>query len=172
MKLSCPHNRVLHLALARSFREKKVQFVVEDTWNFRERASGQNGRLNSLRMHITTEAGRLFNHHPRRKNKARLFDITIPNPCASSNLENGARHAEKHLAEAVERKKNKYRGACPATYSLLPLAMSTWGEAGSDVHALTKELAIRRVKHRSEINSNESQHLAEGTGRSERGRER
>ena len=41
--------------------------------------------------------------------------------------------------------------------------MSTCGEVGSDVHALTKELAIRRVQHRSETHSNESQHLAEGT---------
>ena len=41
--------------------------------------------------------------------------------------------------------------------------MSTCGEVGSDVHALIKELAIRRVEHRSEIYSNESQHLAEGT---------
>ena len=37
------------------------------------------------------------------------------------------------------------------------------GEVGSDVHALIKELAIRRVQHRSETHSNESQHLAEGT---------
>ena len=41
--------------------------------------------------------------------------------------------------------------------------MSTCGEVGSDVHALIKELAIRRVEHRSQTNSNESQHLAEGT---------
>ena len=41
--------------------------------------------------------------------------------------------------------------------------MSTCGEVGSDVHALIKELAIRRVTHRSETHSNESQHLAEGT---------
>ena len=40
--------------------------------------------------------------------------------------------------------------------------MSTCGEVGSDVHALIKELAIRRVQHRSETYSNESQHLAEG----------
>ena len=38
----------------------------------------------------------------------------------------------------------------------------TCGEVGSDVHALIKELAIRRVQHRSEIHSNESQHLGEG----------
>ena len=41
------------------------------------------------------------------------------------------------------------------TYSLLPLAMSTCGDVGSDVHALIKELAIRRVQHRSETHSNE-----------------
>ena len=31
---SLTHNRVLHRALARSLRESKVQFVVEDTWPF------------------------------------------------------------------------------------------------------------------------------------------
>ena len=160
---SLTYNRVLHLALARSLRESKVQFAVEDTWPFRQRASEQNGRLNPLRMDITTESGALFDNHPRLKNKALLLDITIVNPCAGSNLGNAARHVGKHLADAVERKKNKYRGSFPATYSLLPLAMSTCGDVGSDVHALIKELAIRRVQHRSETCSNESQHLAEGT---------
>ena len=137
--------------------------MVEDTRPFRQRASEQNGRLNPLRMDITTEAGALFDNHPRLKNKALLLDITIVNPCAASNLGSAARHVGKHLADAVERKKNKYRGSFPATYSLLPLAMSTCGDVGSDVHALIKELAIRRVQHRSETYSNESQHLAEGT---------
>ena len=114
-------------------------------------------------MDITTEAGALFDNHPRHKNKALLLDITIVNPCAGSNLGNAVRHVGKHLADAVERKKNKYRGSFPATYSLLPLAMSTCGDVGSDVHALIKELAIRRVQHRSETYSNDSQHLAEGT---------
>ena len=95
-------------------------------------------------MDITTEAGALFDNHPRHKNKVLLLDITIVNPCAGSNLGNAARHVGKHLADAVERKKNKYRGSFPATYSLLPLAMSTCGDVGSDVHALIKELAIRR----------------------------
>ena len=161
--LSLIHNRVLHQALARSLRESKVQFVVEVTWPFQQRASEQNGRLNPLRMDITTEAGALFDNHPRLKNKALLLDITIVNPCAGSNPGNAARHVGKHLADAVERKKNKYRGSFPAIYSLLPLAMSTCGDVGSDVHALINELAIRRVQHRSETYSNESQHLAEGT---------
>ena len=127
----------------------------------RERASGQNGRLNPLRMDITTETGALFDSHHRRKNKALLLDTTIVNPCASSKLENAARHAGKHLADAVKREKNKYRSSFPATYYLLPLAMSTCGGFGSDVHALVMELAIRGVKHRSEIHSNDSRHLAE-----------
>ena len=119
---------MLHQALARSLRESKVQFVVEDTWPFRQRASEQNGRLNPLRMDITTEAGALFDSHPRLKNKALLLDITIVNPCAGSSLGNAARHVGKHLDDAVERKKNKYRGSFPATYSLLPLALSTCGD--------------------------------------------
>ena len=41
--------------------------------------------------------------------------------------------------------------------------MSTCGDVGSDVHALIKELAIRRVQRRSKTYSNESHHLAEGT---------
>ena len=161
---SLTHNRVLHQALARSLRESKVQFVVEDTWPFRQRASKQNGRLNPLRMDTTTEAGALFDNHPRLKNKGLLLDLTTVNPCAGSNLGNAARHVGKHLADAVERKKNKYRGSFPATYSLLPLAMSTCGDVGSDGHVFIKELAIRRVQHRSETYSNGSQHLAEGTG--------
>ena len=52
---SLTHNRMLHKALTRTLRESKVQFVVEDTWPFRQRASGQNGRLNPLRMDITTD---------------------------------------------------------------------------------------------------------------------
>ena len=41
--------------------------------------------------------------------------------------------------------------------------MSTCREIDSDVRALIKELAIRRVGHRSETHFNESHNLAEGT---------
>ena len=69
------------------------------------------------------------------------------------------KHTNTHThTGAHARKKNKYRGSFPATYSLLPLAMSNYGEDGSDVHALMKELAIRRLEHRSETHSNESEH--------------
>ena len=61
---SLNHNRVLHQALARSLCENKVQFVVEGTLSFRERASGENGRLNHLRMDTTTEAGGTLRQPP------------------------------------------------------------------------------------------------------------
>ena len=160
---SLTHIWVLHPALARSLGERKVQFVVEDAWPLQERASGQNGRLNPLRVGIRTEAGALFDNYARLKNKALPLDITIVNPCASSNREDAARHVGKPFADPVERKKNKYRGSFPATCSLLPLTMSTCGGVGSDVHVLIKEVAIRRVEHRSDTHSNESQHLVEGT---------
>ena len=163
-------NRALSLTIGCStrhwldpFARVKVHFVVEDTWPFRERASGQNGRLNPLRTDTTTEAGALFDDHPRLKNKALLFDITIVSPCAGSNLGDAARHVGKHHADAVKLKKNKYRDSFPATYSLPALAMSSCGEVDSDVHALIKEFTIRRVDHRSVTHSNESQYLAEGT---------
>ena len=90
--------------------------------------------------------------------------MTGPDCAVMCNIrKHTARHVGKHLADVAERKKNKYRGSFPATYSLLPLAMSTCGDVGSNVHVLIKELAIRRVQHRSETYSNESQHLAEGT---------
>ena len=81
---SLTHNRVLPQVLVRSLRESKVQFVVEDTWPFRERASAQNGRLNTLCMDIPIKAGK-------------HFDLTIVNPRAGSNLGNAARHVGKHL---------------------------------------------------------------------------
>ena len=61
-----------------------------------------------------------------------------------SYLEDAACHTVKHLADAVERKKYKYRGSFSTTYSLLPLAISTCGEVSSDAHTLIKEFAIRR----------------------------
>ena len=100
---------------------------------------------------------------PRHKGKALLLDLTIVNLCVSSNLESAARKTGKHLTDRVERKKIKYRGSFPATYSLLPLAMLTCGELGPDVHALIKELARRRVNYGSEFHSEVSRKVAEGT---------
>ena len=88
--ISCPktgwsyfiHNGVLHQTLAPSLRESRIQFVIQDTWPFRVRASGQNGRVNPLRMDIETEAGTRFDNYPRRRNKALLLDIAIVKLCA------------------------------------------------------------------------------------------
>ena len=136
----------------------KSSLLLKTQWPFRARAS-EKLKIELFTYGHMTEAGVLFDNHPQRENRALLLDIAIVNLCADSNLENAA----KHLADAVERKKNKYRGSFPATYSL-PLAMSACDEVGSDVHALMKELAIRRVEHRSEIHSNESRVPASGGG--------
>ena len=61
---SLTHSRVLRQALARSLRESKVQFAVEDACPSLPRASEQNGRLDPLRMDIATEAEALFGNHP------------------------------------------------------------------------------------------------------------
>ena len=114
-------------------------------------------------MDITTEAGDSSTTTLDPNNKALLLDNIIVNPCAGSNLGNAARHVGKHLADAVERKKNKSQGSFPATYSLFPRAISTCSEISSDVHAFIKELAIRWIQHRSETHSKMSEHLAEGT---------
>ena len=91
------------------------------------RASEQNGRLNPLRMDITTEAGALFDNHPRLKSKALLFDITIVNPCAGFNLGNVARHVGKYLADAVERKENSIGARSPLpTPSFLSRYVDMW----------------------------------------------
>ena len=116
---SLTHNRVLHQALARSLRESKVQFIVEDTRPFRERASGQNGRLNPLRMGITTEAGALFDNHPRLKNKALLLDITIVIPCAGSNLGNVSTPCRKMPRRRSRAEEKQVSGLVPR-YLLLP----------------------------------------------------
>ena len=114
-------------------------------------------------MDITTEAGALFDNHPRLKNKGtstRHYHRQPLRRLQSGECSTPCRKTPRRRSRAEE---NKYRGSFPATYSLLPLAMSTCGGVGSDVHALIKELAIRRVQHRSETYSNKSQHLAEGT---------
>ena len=154
---------MLHQALPRFLCEGEFQFVVEETCTFRETADGQNDRSNPLRIDIAMEVGALFDSHFQHKNKVLLFGIAIVSPCASSTVANAVRHAGKHLADAIEQKKYKYRDSFPATHSLLPLAISTYDGTGSDVHDLIKELATRRVEQRSEIHSNEFQHLAEGT---------
>ena len=125
------------------FAKEKYSLLLKIRRLPRESASRRNGMLNPLRMNTTTEAGTLFDNHPRRENKAFQLDITIVNPCVSSNLENVARQTGKHFANAIEWTKNKYRGSFLAIYSLLPLVMSTCGEVGSDAYVPIKELAIR-----------------------------
>ena len=92
-----------------------------------------------------------------------LLDIIIVK--SLNQLQSGecSTPCRKTCANAVERKKNKYRGSFPVIYFLLRFVMSMYGEVGSKVHALIKEIAIRKVKHRSETHSDGSRHLVEGT---------
>ena len=123
---SFTHNRVLHQALARFLREENVQFVAEDMWPFRGRASGQKGRLNPIRMDITTEVEALFDNHPRLKNKALLLDITIVNSCASSNLENAARQ-RKTPRRPSRAEENQVSGLVPRyLFRPSPLNVDLW----------------------------------------------
>ena len=81
------------------------------------------------------------------------------NSCVSSRLDNTADHARKYLRISIGAR-------FQATHSLLPLDMSTCRccEACEDVHALVKELAIRRVEHSLELHSHEAiRQLAEVT---------
>ena len=76
--------------MARSLSESNVQITIEDIWPFQQRGTGQQAGHNPLRMDVTTEAGALFDNDPRHKDKALLLDLTIVNPCVSSNLEGAA----------------------------------------------------------------------------------
>ena len=101
-------------------------------------------------MNIITEAGALFDNHPRRKNKELLLDIAIVNPCASSNLE--AQHGMQENTSSTQSSGRKInigaRSPLPTPFFL---------------SQLIKELAIRLVTYRSDIHLNKSQHLALGT---------
>lgn len=59
-----------------------------------------------LRMSTIMKAGAFFGSKPRYKKKVLLPDLIIVNSFGSTNLENAARRAGKHLTDSVERKKN------------------------------------------------------------------
>ena len=70
----------------------------------------------------TTEVEPLFDSHPRHKNMTLLLNLTIFNTRISSNLENAARYARKHLDDAIERKKTNIGASSPLpTLSFLSL---------------------------------------------------
>ena len=107
---------------------------------------GGHSSTTTLHSRIRHTSTRHYHRQPLR----RLQSVECSTPC---------RKTPRRRRRAEEKQVSSF----PATYSLLPLAKSTCGEVGPDVHALVKELVIRRVEHRSETNSNESQYLAEGT---------
>ena len=70
-------------------------------------------------MDITTEAGPLFDNHPRLKNKALLLDITIVNPCAGSN------RSFDNIRDSPEAKSTIQIYFCTPTVQLLLLCLRT-----------------------------------------------
>ena len=88
---SLTHNRVLHQALARSLRESKVQFVVEDTWPFRQRASEQNGRL--TRYVWTSQRRRGHSSTTTLDSRIRHFYSTLPSSTLAPAPIWGMQHA-------------------------------------------------------------------------------
>ena len=108
---------------------------------------------------MTTAAGALFGNDFLHKDKALIIDLTIVNLYnSSSNLESTARQTGKHLTDAVGRKKNKYWGSFPTTYSPLILIMSMFCEPGPDActHPHQTKLGRRRVHDSTELHSEES----------------
>lgn len=109
---SITNYQVLHHAVASSLRHSNVLITIEDTWPCKQRGTGQQARLNPMRMDTSTEAEARFGNGPRlNKSKALLLDLIIVNPYVSSNVEGAARQTGKHLADAVERKEPE-RGRC------------------------------------------------------------
>lgn len=90
------------------------------------------------------------------------LDHTIVNSCISRNLGSVTRQTGNYLTDALERKKNKFRGSFHVIYSLFHLAMSTCGKRALEAHALIENIAHRRVYYRSELLSGVSRGLAEG----------
>ena len=120
-------NRVLHQALARSLRESKVQFVVEDRWPFRERASGQNGRLNPLRV-WTSQRRRGHSWTTTLDSRIRRFYSTLPSSTLAPAPMWGIQHVMLENISPTQssgrRTSTGARSPLPIP-SFLPLAMST-----------------------------------------------
>ena len=125
----------------------------------------KNGRSIPLQTDMTTDKGELFGSQPQRKDKALLLDITTANPCASAPnwIMQRAMQETPHRRSQAEEEQVSVLVRPYKTLIPLLIAMSACGEAGPDVHALIRELGIRRVQQSSEIHSDESRHMVEGT---------
>ena len=115
---------------------------------------------------MTTEAGALFSRNLQRDDKALQPGITVVNlSYVSTNLDDAAHHAAKHLADTGEGRRG-LRARSPI-YTLSPPScyMSNRGGAGLDVHAFYQgaDLQTRRVQLGRTLRGFPA--LAEGTGK-------
>ena len=167
--LACPktgwstrtHSQVLHQAVARSLRECNLDICLEDATPFLANAQARRSP-HPLRMDVTVGPSSLFRGHRRREDRHLLLDLTVVNPCAPSNLDREVTRPGVALAEAAKRKHNKYRGTFPATYTLVPLAISMCGTLGADTQALIKAMAVRRVDLTGTALTGQARAAAEG----------
>ena len=130
-----------------------MRFAMEDTWPFKQVQGAEGARGQPLRMDVTTEAGVLFAKDEVRQGKALLLDLTVTNPCAPSRIGRELQQAGRTIADATETKHQKYRGTFPATYTLVPLVVSTTGALGPDLHALLREMAGRLADRADAVGS-------------------
>ena len=146
---SLTHNRVLYQLLARSLCVRKVKIVAEDTSPFRQKARKQPGRTNLLLMGLAADVG--------------PSSTTIPD--ARTNPSYSTSRSSTPSSAPTQRMPRAIQNITSLTKSSGGLKSiedrSTCGEA--DVQVPMKTIATRRIKYRSEIHSNESRHLPDGT---------
>ena len=91
-------------------------------------------------MDVVTRTGALFPDRRDCQSRQIMFDVTVTNPLGRTRLERSGLRSGHAIGEAIKGKHRKYRGTYHATYKFLPLAFSTCGDYGRDVHELLKEL--------------------------------
>lgn len=79
---------------------------MEGTTPFRPSDQAER-ESNSLHMDISVWHTELFRRDKQREGKALVLDVTVVNPCVSSNLDKEAKGAASAIEAAVRRKTNK-----------------------------------------------------------------
>ena len=110
--------------MARFRRNNNVRYTIGDTWPSQERGTGQQMGQIPLRMDVTKAAGALFSDDP--QHKALLLDLTIVNPCVSTDLEIAARQTRKHFTDAVRAGEKQISSIVPRYLLLSSRYVDVW----------------------------------------------
>ena len=159
------HDAILHRFLVRALKDCRIAHDVETEAPFKEGTGNGNG---NYRMDVVTGYGALLRERPQCVSSMLMLDVTVTNPCGRTRivhdpmLESGSA-----VKKAIESKHEKYRGTYHDTYTFLPLAFSTCGDYGADVHSLVKDLG--RIKagaaEGGDDDETEKESIARETGR-------